>query len=124
MTKFILTITLAFSVVACAKTPSAIPAISVASAEYSGKSCKALTTEYIAVSAKLEEVNRKQRNKVAGDAAGVFLVLVPPSALTGDHAADVGRYKGEKIALERAMDNKSCAYTTIVTRKSSKTEAS
>ena len=119
MTKFLITVTLAFSITACAKTPSAIPPVAVSSSEYSGKSCKALTTEYTIVSAKLEEVNKKQRGKVAGDAAGVFLVLIPPSALTGDHAADVGRYKGEKIAIERALEKKSCKYAKIATKKSS-----
>ena len=93
---------------ACTKTPSSIPAISVASAEYAGQSCKQLAKELQSVTIKLTDVETKQRNKVAGDAVGVFLVLVPPSALTGDYAADIGRYKGEKIALERAQSRANC----------------
>jgi hypothetical protein len=93
---------------ACAKTPSSIPAISVASAEYAGQSCKQLANELQSVSIDLANVETKQRKKVAGDAAGVFLVLIPPSALTGDYAAEIGRYKGEKIALERAQSRANC----------------
>ena len=94
--------------VACAKPPSKIPAVAVASAEYSDLSCSALMREYSDVSNKLTEAERKQRNKVAGDSAGVFFILIPPSAMTGDFEADVGRYKGEKIAIERSMDKKNC----------------
>lgn len=104
----LLTITLALTAVACAKTPSSIPPVAVSSSEYSEKSCKGLNAEYTIVSKKLEEAEKKQRGKVAGDAIVVFLILIPPSSMTGDYAADVGRYKGEKIALERAMDKKGC----------------
>lgn len=97
-----------FVVAACAKTPSSIAPVAVSSMEYEGKSCKALMVEHQSVSAKLHEAEEKQRGAVAGDAAGVFFVLIPPSALFGDSEAEVGLYKGEKIAIERAMENKSC----------------
>lgn len=106
--KFLLPIVAAVALTACAKTPSSIPAISVASAEYKGMSCKALARELSSVSITLENAETKQRNKVAGDAVGVFLVLIPPSALTGDYAADIGRFKGEKLALERAQSRANC----------------
>ena len=93
---------------ACAKAPSSIPAISVASSEYSNLSCKQMAQELASVSAKLTEVEGLQRNKVAVDAATVFLVLIPVSAMSGDYAAEIGRYKGEKLGLERAQSNKSC----------------
>lgn len=106
--KILLPVLAALALTACAKTPSSIPAISVASSEYSGKTCKQLATELNSVSTDLANFETKQRNKVAGDAVGVFLVLIPPSALTGDHAAEIGRYKGEKIALERAQSRANC----------------
>ena len=103
---------LIFSLVAfmagCAKSPSSIAPVGVSSAEYAGKSCKVLQQEFRDVSAKLEEAEGKQRNSVAGDAAGVFFILIPPSALIGDHEADVALYKGEKIAIERAISAKNC----------------
>lgn len=109
MIKYVLISLAAVMLAACAKTPSSIAPIAVASAEYNGQSCRQLTAELVTVSAKLEEVEQKQRNKVAGDAAGVFFVLIPPSALTGDFAADVARYKGEKIAIERALKKAKCS---------------
>ena len=108
MTKIWLTLPLIALSTACAKTPSSIAPVAVSSSEYAGKSCKALHREFRTVSAKLEKAEEKQRGKVAGDAAGVFLVLVPPSALTGDHEADIALYKGEKIAIEREISNKNC----------------
>jgi hypothetical protein len=104
----ILAICSATFLVACAKPPSKIPAIAVASAEYSDMSCTALMREYTDVSNKLNENERKQRNRVAGDAAGVWFILIPPSTMSGDFAAEVGRYKGEKIAVERTIDKKNC----------------
>ncbi len=93
---------------ACAKTPSSIAPVAVSSDEYAGKSCAALTTEYTSTIAKLEAAENKQKQAVAADAAGVFLVLIPPSALIGDSEADVALYKGEKIAIERALSNQGC----------------
>lgn len=93
---------------ACAKTPSSIAPVAVSSSEYDGQSCQSLATEYQSVSEKLDEAEEKQRAAVAGDAAGVFLVLVPPSALFGDSEAEVALYKGEKIAIERALASKGC----------------
>lgn len=108
MKSILLTLCVVSLLTACAKTPSSITPMAVASSEYDGLSCKQLTTEFAAISEKLEQFEKKQRDKVAGDAVGVFLVLVPVSAMTGDFEADVARYKGEKIALSRAMDRKGC----------------
>jgi len=105
---YLLAITLGFTVVACAKPPSKIPPVAVPSSEYAGETCKNLVANYASVSKKLEEAEKKQRNKVAGDAIVVFLILIPPSTMAGDYAADVGRYKGEKNAIERAMEKRQC----------------
>lgn len=112
MKKLSLSVIALLAVAACAKTPSSIAPVAVASAEYDGYSCKSLYTEYQNVGTKLEEAEEKQRAAVAGDAAGVFLVLIPPSALFGDSEAEVAQYKGEKIAIERAMAQKGCTTTT------------
>jgi len=96
------------AVAACSSPPSKIAATAVPSSEYSDLSCSKMIRELSTVSGKLEEAERQQRNKVATDAATVFLVLVPVSSMTGDYEADVARYKGEKLAIERAMSKKSC----------------
>lgn len=93
---------------ACAKTPSSIAPVAVSGSEYASLQCNQLRNEYTQVSAQLSEAEGKQRGAVAADAAGVFLVLIPPSALMGDHEADVARYKGEKIAIERQIEQRNC----------------
>jgi hypothetical protein len=108
MKHFLLPVCAALALTACAKPPSSIAPMAVASSEYSSLSCSQLTAEYTAVSNRLVEAEAQQRDKVAADAVVVFLVLVPPSSMTGDFEAEVARYKGEKIALERALDRNGC----------------
>lgn len=49
-----------------------------------------------------------QNSKANADAAGVFLVGIPVSKLTGDHEADVARLKGEVEAISTAQVKKGC----------------
>lgn len=92
----------------CAKPPSKIAATAVASSEYDSSSCKSLSTQLSSVSEQLAEVETKQRNKVATDAATVFLVLIPVSSMAGDFEAEIAQLKGEKNAIERSKQKKGC----------------
>lgn len=103
-----LTLGVATSISGCAKPPSTIPHISVASSEYEGLSCSQLADELASVSTRLETAESSQRIAVAFDTALVYLTLFPPSSMIGDSASDVGRYKGEKIAVERMQTRLSC----------------
>ena len=67
-----------------------------------------MTAKHREVSEKLDEAESDQNSAQAMDAVTVFLVLIPASALTGDAEAKVAQYKGEKLALERAMTKKGC----------------
>lgn len=98
----------ALAVGACAKSPSSIAPTAVSSSEYDGWSCQKLTTEHSVVNANLVDASDRQNDAQTADAIGVFLVLIPPSALMGDAEAEVAQYKGEKIAVERAMTNRGC----------------
>ncbi|MBC7917800.1 MAG: hypothetical protein H7Y28_08320 [Rhodoferax sp.] len=49
-----------------------------------------------------------QDTKANLDAATVFLVLIPASKLSGDHAGDVAKYKGEVEAVETAQIKNGC----------------
>jgi hypothetical protein len=53
--------------------------------------------------AKLAEFSKLQDTKANVDAATVFLVPIPASKLSGDHAGDVAKYKGEVEAIETAQ---------------------
>lgn len=54
--------------------------------------------------ASLQEAERQQNRAATGDAIGVFLVLLPVGSLLGeDNEGIVAQYKGEVLALERAI---------------------
>jgi len=53
-----------------------------------------------------------QNSKATGDAWGVFLLAIPFSQLSGDHAADVAKWKGEVEAIETAQVKKKCKAAT------------
>ncbi len=106
MKNTVLAITALAALSACAKSPSSIAPVAVSSAEYSGMSCDILTNEMNRNSLELADAVSRQRSAQAADAVGVFLVLIPPSALMGDAEGDVALNKGEKIAMEREYDRR------------------
>jgi len=87
----------------CAKPPGSIPPVAVSTQNYERHSCSKLAAEINVNSRELSDAERRQKNAVAGDAVGVFLVLIPPSAFTGDASADVALNKGEDIAMRQAF---------------------
>lgn len=108
-TKLIALLVCSIAITACAKTPSNITAIPVASSEYANYSCSNLAKIKETTAVKLEASSEKQRGIVAGDAATVFLVLVPVSKLAGDEEGNIAQLKGEVIAIDRARAQKGCA---------------
>ncbi|WP_202716939.1 hypothetical protein [Thiothrix subterranea] len=58
--------------------------------------------------AELDKFSKMQNSKANVDAAGVFLVGIPVSKLSGDFQADVARLKGEVEAIETAQVKKNC----------------
>ncbi len=73
-----------------------------------GQTCPQLTDSMAETRAKLTEYSKLQDNKANMDAATVFLVLIPASKLSGDHAGDVAKYKGEVEAIETAQIKTGC----------------
>jgi hypothetical protein len=93
----------------CARNPESIAATTMPVNAYSGLTCEQLATEHAKSSAALQKVEADQRQAVAGDAVGVFLIGVPVSSLTGaDKEGLVAQHKGEVIAIEAAKRNASC----------------
>lgn len=90
----------------CAKPPGSITPVSVSSMEFEHLSCKDLAQEIKTNRDELAEAERLQRNAVVADAAGVFFVLIPPSAFTGDAEDEVAIAKGNEIALQRSWDKR------------------
>lgn len=89
---------------ACASRPDAIAPAPVSAAEYEGLSCSQLSSMLGEKRDSLREAERQQNRAATGDAIGVFLVLLPVSTVFGsDNEGVVAQYKGEVLALERAM---------------------
>ena len=91
-----------------AKSPSSIAPTAVDSDEYEHLTCEQMTRELVSVSDKLRQAENDQNSAQTTDAITVFLFLVPASSLTGDSEGLVAQYKGEKLALERAITKKDC----------------
>lgn len=98
----------AASLVACATRPESISASYVSHEKYSGLDCTALSTQLADKRAELTKVADLQNSKANMDAATVFFVLIPASKLSGDHAADVAKFKGEVEAIETAQVKANC----------------
>ena len=73
-----------------------------------GQPCAQLGETLSQAKAKLADFSKKQDTKANLDAATVFFVLIPASKLSGDHAGDVARSKGEVEAIETAQVKSGC----------------
>jgi len=92
----------------CANRPSKISASYVSHEKYMDLSCSELTSKMSNARAELAKYSDMQNTKANTDAATVFLVLVPVTSMTGDHAGDVARWKGEVEAIDTAQQKLKC----------------
>ena len=99
---------LALTLRGCANTPESITASFVSHEKYMGQNCQQLTDQMADARSKLANFSKQQDTKANLDAATVFLVLIPASKLSGDHAGDVAKYKGEVEAIETAQIKTNC----------------
>lgn len=93
---------------ACASRPESISASYVSHEKYMEGDCVQLATQLSDARAQLAKVSEMQNSKATGDAWTVFFILVPVSQLSGDHAGDVAKWKGEVEAVETAQIKKKC----------------
>lgn len=99
----ILTAALGLGLAACAKSPDAIPPVSMAGA-YDSVSCDYARQALMTERQNLASLTSAQNSAVAGDAVGVLLIGVPVSSLTGgDKSGDIGATKGKILALESRL---------------------
>ncbi len=102
---------------ACSSSPDKISAQYVSPLEYHSYDCDQIEMELRRVNRRLIEVTGAQEKEANKDAIamGVGLVLFWPALffLAGeDHAAELGRLKGEYEALESAAIQKKCSYAS------------
>lgn len=95
-------------ITACASRPESIPASFVSHEKFMGKDCAQLGLDMSNARSELAKYSSMQDSKANMDAATVFLVLIPASKLSGDHAGDVAKYKGEVEAIDTALVKTRC----------------
>jgi hypothetical protein len=108
MKKTLLTIGCVVALVGCASRPESISASYVSHEKYSNRDCTTLTIDLSNARSELAKFSSMQDSKANMDAATVFLVLIPASKLSGDHAGDVAKWKGEVEAVETALIKANC----------------
>jgi hypothetical protein len=106
--KFALCCLLPAMIVGCATRPESISASYISHEKYMGQNCTELGLSLSDVRSQLTKFSSMQDTKANLDAATVFLVLIPASKLSGDHAGDVAKYKGEVEAVETALIKTGC----------------
>jgi hypothetical protein len=107
--KKVLTAIAFISVIAgCASRPESISASYVSHEKYSGRDCTTLSLDLGNARSELDKFSRMQDSKANVDAATVFFVLIPASKLSGDHAGDVAKWKGEVEAVDTALVKAKC----------------
>jgi hypothetical protein len=108
MKKILLSLAFVSLISGCATRPESISASFVSHEKYSGKDCTSLALDMSNARSELEKFSKMQDTKANLDAATVFLVLIPASKLSGDHAGDVAKWKGEVEAVETALIKANC----------------
>lgn len=92
----------------CATRPEQIAALDVPHDTYMGSDCAQLATKMSGARADLQKFSAMQESKANVDRATMMFLLIPASKLTGDHAAEVAKSKGELAAIETAQARKGC----------------
>lgn len=121
--KIILASAMLVFVSGCASRPESISASYVSHEKYMDGDCVALNTQMSNARAELAKVSEMQNSKATGDAWGVFLLGVPFSQLSGDHAADVAKWKGEVGAIETAQIKHKCMVASEQNKQSNDKDA-
>lgn len=99
-----------FFLVGCAAKPESIPPAYVSQITYSNLSCQQLGQEQGRLIRALSTASDAQRQARSNDVAGVILLGLPVSSLSGSNqASNIGRLKGELEAVQKTMISKGCA---------------
>lgn len=108
MKKLLFVLSCFVALVGCATRPESIPASYVSHEKYSNRDCTSLAIDLSNARSELAKYSSMQDSKANMDAATVFFVLIPASKLSGDHAGDVAKWKGEVEAVETALIKAGC----------------
>ena len=99
----------------CASDPQDVAAQQVSTLPYKSLDCDQLADEFTRINSRVAQVTEDQQDAATRDAAvtGVGLILFWPALFAlaaGDHSDELGRLKGEAIALETVAVEKECSF--------------
>jgi hypothetical protein len=95
--------------VGCAKSPDSIQASYISEVGYLSWTCAQLGEETHRLSSALGTASAQQERARGNDIAGVILIGLPVSSLSGDNIApEIARLKGEQEAVRKALIRKNC----------------
>ncbi len=96
----------------CTPLPTRIAAKPVAVTRYTPMSCQALLSEYGADAQELQTVDSTQLAARRSDAWGMVLLGLPLGRMSGgNHASEIGRLKGDVLAIRTAYRGNGCSGT-------------
>lgn len=97
------------AVSACAQKPESIQAAYVSPTTYQGWSCQQLQSEATRIDAALQRASAAQEKARSNDTAGVILLGLPVSSLSGGNVApQIADLKGHKQVIEQAQIQHNC----------------
>ena len=95
---------------ACAKAPESIQASYISPLKYQNLNCSQLAREGASLDGALQTAAAQQRKARNNDVAGVILIGLPVSSLSGDNIApEIARLKGEREAVRQERVRKNCS---------------
>jgi len=94
---------------ACAPAPDKVKPTPVAAGAFSSLSCPALVARRNVLAERVAGLTKAQRSTRNGDIAGVILLGLPLGRMSGGNVADeLGKAKGEQIAVKNEIAAKGC----------------
>lgn len=109
MKKQIVSVMALLLVAACAKKPESIEAAYISPTLYNSWSCKQLAEEQARLDHAFKQASSQQNQARSNDIAGVILLGLPVSSLSGGNVApQIANLKGQKEAIHRNMILKNC----------------
>lgn len=99
----------AFFVAACAQKPEDIMASYISPTTYQGWNCQQLQAEAVRVDNAISRASAQQLKARSDDTAGVILLGLPVSSLSGGNvAAQIADLKGRKEVIEQTQISSKC----------------
>jgi hypothetical protein len=114
MKRVAMAVAFAAVVSACAKSPESIAPAYVSELTYQHLTCDQMGQEMLRLTQALATASTAQEQARSGDIAGVILLGLPVSTLSGANIApEIARLKGEQEAIQRAALTRNCTLPTI-----------